>query len=85
MLGVQLGNPGSTPVVLPNVPRRVVMLCLCRRKAHTLGHTAVSNSGGAQVLPPLLPLLLRLLLLVLPRLRLLRTLGAWSYLNVLVA
>ena len=73
MLGVQLGNPGSTPVVLPKVPRRVVMQWLCRRKAHTLGHTAVSNAGGAQVLPLLLPLLL---LLVLPRLLLLRILRA---------
>ena len=76
MLGVQLEHLGATPVVLPNVLRRVAMLYLCRRQAHTLGHTAVSNSGGAQVLPLLLSLLLRLLLLVLPRLLLLRILRA---------
>ena len=76
MPGVQLGYLGSTPVVLPNVPRRVVMQWLCRRKAHTMGHTAVSNARVAQVLPLLLPLLLRLLLLVLPRLLLLRNLRA---------
>ena len=76
MLGVQLGNPGSRAVVLPNVPLRVVMQFLCRRQAHTSGHTAVSNAGGAQVLPLLLSLLLRLLLLVRPRLLLLRILRA---------
>ena len=66
-------------MVLPNVPQRVVLLCLCRQMAHTSGHTAVSNAGGAQVLPLLLPLLLLMLLLVLlvlPRLLLLRILRA---------